>query len=199
MHVVAAGEDLFLPVERKVIAVFAHEDLGQQSGRGQAAFAQALGQRRDDGSQIGVGAVNVFAADDPPAQEAAGFVIELFVHFLADAAPGLRRGLHRFGIDDLFDERKIFRQARGAHFAGTGRVRFRHGWQRLGRRRGAGGGGQLQEQFELRGIDGFTAGAENAAHERIDLLAQERVLLARLLQRRLQGGDEIPQLGQFRL
>ena len=58
--------------------------LGQQSRRGQAAFAQALGQRHDDGGQIEMSAVNVFAADDSRAQEAAGFVIELFVHFLAD-------------------------------------------------------------------------------------------------------------------
>lgn len=49
LHVVAAGEDLFLPVEREVVAVFADEDVRGQTGRGQSAFAQTLGQQCDDG------------------------------------------------------------------------------------------------------------------------------------------------------
>ncbi len=198
MHVVAAGKDLFLTVERKVVAVFADQHLGEQTGRRQPAFAQALGQRRDDGGEIGVGAVNEFAANDPAAQETAGFVVELFVHFLADAAPGLRLCFHRLGIDDLFDQRQMLRQTRPALRAGTRSAFFPQTDQRWGREWDAErAGGELQEQFELRGIEGFAAGSEDAAHERIDLLAQERVLLLRRGQRGFQRDDAFAQKSQF--
>jgi hypothetical protein len=54
-----------------------------------------------------------------------------------------------------------------------------------------------QEQFELRGVDGFAARAEDAAHERIDLLTQKRVLLLRGQQRGFQRDDAFAQLNQF--
>ena len=195
MHFVAAGEDVFLPVEREVVAVFADEDVREQTGRGQSAFAQTLGQQCDDGGEIGVGAVNVFAADDAAPQEAAGFVVELFVYLLADTAPGFRLRFHRLGIEDLFDDGKIFGQSRCALFAGTGRALLGKTSCFNGGRRG--GGGELQEEFELRGIDLFAACSENPPHECIDFLAQERVLLVRGGERCFQRDDAFAQLNQF--
>ena len=173
LHPVAAGEDLFLPMEREVVAVFADEEVREQTGRGQPAFPQARGQRRDDGGEVGVGAMRVFAADGAPAQEAAGLVIKLLIHFLADAAPGGGLRWHWLGLEDDFDERKIFRQPWRGIFAGTGRAWLGPRRQRLGRWCG-GQGAVRQEQFELGGVEGFAARAEDAAHERIDLLAQEQ-------------------------
>lgn len=40
---VALMVDLLLPVEWKVIAIFGDDDLGKESGRGKAAFDEALG------------------------------------------------------------------------------------------------------------------------------------------------------------
>ena len=196
LHVVAAGEDLFLTIKRKVVAVFADEDVREQTGRGQSAFAQTLGQQCDDGGEIGVGAVNVFAADDAATQEAAGFVVELFVHLLADAAPGFRLRFHRLGIEDLFDDGKMFGQSRTTLFAGTGRARLGQWRQRLGRWCGD-AVAVRKDQFELRGIDLFAACSENPPHECIDLLAQERVLLVRGGERCFQRDDAFAQLNQF--
>lgn len=55
----------------------------------------------------------------------------------------------------------------------------------------------LQEQFELRGIDGFGARAEDAAHQRVDFLPQECVLFLRGFQRGFERDDAFAQLGQF--
>lgn len=140
--------------------------------------------------------MNVFAADDAPAQEAAGFVVELFVHFLADAAPGFGRRLDRFGIEDLFDDGKMFGQSRTTLFAGTGSARLGQWRQRLGCWCGD-AVAVRKDQFELRGIDLFAACSENPPHECIDLLAQERVLLVRGGECRLQRDDAFAQLNQF--
>ncbi len=43
---VPGAQDGFLPVERKVIAVFGHRDAGQKPGGGDAAFLRQCGQGR---------------------------------------------------------------------------------------------------------------------------------------------------------
>ena len=56
-------------------------------------------------------ALHILAPDEPAAQELRGLVIELFAHFLSDAAPGLGACLHRIRVDDLLDDRKVLWQA----------------------------------------------------------------------------------------
>ncbi len=112
MHSMAPEKNLFLSVKRQVVAVFAHQNLSQQSGPRQAAVQQSLRQRCDQRPGILHRAMNVFATDEPSAQEPARFVIELFADFLADQAPGLGLLLHRLGINNLFDDRQLFGQTR---------------------------------------------------------------------------------------
>ncbi|MEN9576773.1 MAG: hypothetical protein RL514_4628 [Verrucomicrobiota bacterium] len=107
MHLVAVPEDLFLPIQRKVIAVFADQHLRQQARCGQAAIQQPFRQGCDHGRLVEFHPVNVFAADHAAAQKAGRFVIELFADFLADATPALRRGFHRLGINHFFDSRQV--------------------------------------------------------------------------------------------
>ena len=121
----------------------------------------------------------------------------MFTDFLSDAAPGFGLGLHRLGVEHLFDDGKVFRQTRGA-FVADARRRRRHGLRCnkfcFGRRRAR---GQLQEQFELRGIEGLAARAKDAPHQRVDFLPQECVLFLGGFQRRFECDDAFPQLGQF--
>ena len=114
---VAANENLFLPVQRQMVAVFAHQNVRQQSGCGQTTILQTFWQRRDDRCLVKVNPVNVFAPNGPAAQKTRRFKIQLLADFLADATPALRRGLHRFGINDFFNHRQVLRQTRGAFFA----------------------------------------------------------------------------------
>ena len=52
-------------------------------------------------------ALHILAPDEPAAQELRGLVIELFAHFLSDAAPGLRTGFDSIRIDDLLNHWKV--------------------------------------------------------------------------------------------
>ncbi len=121
---VTLRKNLFLPVEWKVIAIFADDHLGQQPGSGDAAFEQTLRQGRDHRSQIGIGAVNKLAANRPAAQKAGRFVIELLGDFLPDAAPVLRLRFDRIEIDHLFNDGKILRYADRAILADGHRASF---------------------------------------------------------------------------
>ena len=47
---VTLQENLFLPIQRQMVAVFSHHDVRQQSRRGQAAIQQPFRQRRDQRS-----------------------------------------------------------------------------------------------------------------------------------------------------
>jgi hypothetical protein len=55
-----------------VVAVFIDQNVRQQSGCGQSTFLQTFWQRRDDRCLVKVNAVNVFAPDNPAAQETRG-------------------------------------------------------------------------------------------------------------------------------
>ena len=97
MNPVAVSENGFLPVERKVIAILAYDDLRQKSGRRKAAFLQARRQGSDQGRRFRVPTPHVFAAHQPSAQEPPGFVVELFADLRTDQAPILWRLLHFLG------------------------------------------------------------------------------------------------------
>ena len=62
---VALPVNLFLPVQGKMVAVFSHHNVGQQTRRRQAAVQQPFGQGRDEGRAIGVGPVNVLSGAPP--------------------------------------------------------------------------------------------------------------------------------------
>ena len=109
MNPVAVSKNGFLPVERKVIAILADDDLRQKSGRRNAALLQARRQCRDHGRRFRVPTPHVFAAHQSPAQEPSGFVVELFADLRTDQAPILWRLLHFLGIDDLLDNRQVRR------------------------------------------------------------------------------------------
>ena len=181
MHSVTANKNLFLPVKWKVVAVFAHQDVRQQSGRSQSTLLQTFRQRRDERGAVQINAVNIFSANGSAAQKARRLEVQLLADFLADAAPALRCGLHRFGINDFLHHRQVVRQARRALFAGTndgglgffdngeGIVRGHKGWQ-------------LQEQFQLRSIQSLTARSKHPPHQPINLLPQQIVLPTTLRQ-----------------
>ena len=109
VNLVAVSKNGFLPVERKVIAELADDDLRQKSRRRNAALLQARRQCRDQGRRFRVPAPHVFASHQSPAQEPSGFVVELFADLRTDQAPILWRLLHFLGIDDLLDNRQVRR------------------------------------------------------------------------------------------
>lgn len=178
MDAVAGAVDLLLPVEREVIAELGDEDLREQARSREAAFLQALGQRGDDGHGVHFAAAHILAPDEPAAQEARGFVIEVFADFLADATPLRRTGLDRRGIEHFLDHRQVLGQ--------PGAALTRRKWDRrapwLLRCHGLGRfWGRLvhalQKQQQLRGIEPLAFRPEERAHQQVDLLPQERVLL----------------------
>ena len=71
-------KDLFLPIQRQMVAVFGHQDVRQQARRGQAAVLQPFRQRRDHRGKGRRNAGNIFFADGAAAQKAGRFVIQLF-------------------------------------------------------------------------------------------------------------------------
>ena len=75
---VARPVDRFLPVERKMIAIFAHDDLREEPRCHEAALQERIGQRRDDGHGIEHAALHILGAHRAPAQEARGFIVEPF-------------------------------------------------------------------------------------------------------------------------
>ena len=99
----------FLSGERKVIAIFADDDLGQKSWRGDAALLPALRQGRDPQNRFRVPTPLVFAPDLASAQEAPRFVVALFANLRTNPAPSLWRLLHFLRIDNFLDNRQVRR------------------------------------------------------------------------------------------
>src|SRR5580658_6167334 len=85
VHPMAAPVDLFLPVQRKVVAVFAYKDLRQQPWRGDATLLELLRQRRDDWRVLALPAMHVLSPDQPPPNESGRLVVELLADFLSYA------------------------------------------------------------------------------------------------------------------
>ena len=123
MHAVARPVDFLLPVEGKVIAILAHDDLCEQAGRGNAAILELLRQWGDERHGVEFAAPDELAPDEPKAHEARRLVVELLADFFADAAPGLRRGLDLRRFDDLLDDLQIRGPAR-LMAAGVRRARW---------------------------------------------------------------------------
>ena len=80
-------ENLFLPIEREVIAVFAEEDVEDQARRGIAVFYQSLRCRSDQGSDRAVIDPFVFIANGDGFEEARRRDIKLFRSLFADLYP----------------------------------------------------------------------------------------------------------------
>jgi hypothetical protein len=111
MNGVPRGENVLLPVERIVVAVFAHDDRREQARRGDAPVLQGL-QLGDDRRGVGMIAPHVLAAHDAAREKSRRFVVEQLGDFLADVTPCLGAALHRLGIDDFLDHRQVRRPAR---------------------------------------------------------------------------------------
>jgi hypothetical protein len=127
-----------------------------------------------------VGFVNVFAAHQPAAQKAARLIIQLLGDFLTDQPPVLRLRFDHVRIDHFFHYGQVLRQSR---FVLRAR---RSGWFGQRRRRGLARRSNalrlgLKQQLQLSRVQPFAAGTKNPAHQRVDLLSQERVLLAQQL------------------
>ena len=178
-----------------MVAIFADQNLRQQTRRGQAAIQQPFRQGGDHRHRVHFRPVDILLADEAAAQKAGGFVIKLFADFLPNAPPLFGLGFHRFGFDHFFHHGQMFWQPGSGFLPGARSRHFGHRHHRS--HRGGGRTGQLQQQFQLGPVHRFAAGAKYAAHQRINLLAQQRVLLPGQCQGLLQRADELAQGGQF--
>jgi len=79
-----AGEDLGLAIERQVIVIFRHDDMGKQPCSGAAAGDRMVWRRRRDHPVAGP--ARQFLANVPDDFEAAGHVIEGLGHVIGDLA-----------------------------------------------------------------------------------------------------------------
>ena len=101
--------NLFLPVQRQMVAVFGDQNLRQQSRRRQAAIQQAFRQRRGQRRAIRIFAVNVGAADGAPPQKPRRLIVQLLTDFLPDATPRFRLRLDCFRFNHFFHHRQVLR------------------------------------------------------------------------------------------
>ncbi len=178
---VSAPLRLLLTIEREVVAVFANDNVGEQSGGGGAAVLKDV-QRGGDRWRGGIAAADILAPDEPAAHEARGRNVELAGDFLANAAPlcGLRAHDVR-NYDFLFDG-QVLREAGTAFLAAARGVFGGDGLQRVtggghaGGRRFSRGGFSFhagEQQFELGGIELFALCSKDAPHQQVDLLPQQ--------------------------
>ena len=163
------GKDLLLSIQRKVIAVFTHDDRREQPRRGQAAILQR-GQRGHDGCGIRMIPAHILAAHEPAFEEPGRFVVELFGHFFADLSPGFRTSFHRLRHEDLFDDRQMLGQARPA-FTRRRRCGRRAPWglRAHGLRGFSRSIESLQHQKQLRPVHLLALRAIQPVDQRIDL------------------------------
>ena len=184
---VPGAQDRFLPVERKVVAVFGHGDAGQQARGGDAAFLRLRGKRGNDRRGFIVLTGDIFGPDDDAAVILGGIAIEHLCALFANAAPLGGFGGNLLGLDDLFD---------GGQMSGNALAGFAFGpW--LGGECGLPvireeeGGlvfsrlfgflGQREHQLELARVELFARGPEHPAQNEIHLLAQEAVFMVQAL------------------
>jgi hypothetical protein len=79
-----AGKDLGLTIERQVIVIFRHDDMGEQPCPGAAAGDRVVGRRRRHNRVTNP--ARQFLSNVPDDFEAAGHVIEGLGHFIGDLA-----------------------------------------------------------------------------------------------------------------
>jgi hypothetical protein len=118
MHLMALRENLFLPIQRQMVAVFAHQNVRQQPRRGQTGLAGVPATARSPEPVQDQRGEHIFA-DGPAAQKTRRFIIQLLADFLPDATPGFGLLFHRFGINHFFDQGQVLGQARCALFPRT--------------------------------------------------------------------------------
>lgn len=134
------------------------------------------------------------APDQMAAEKLPRSVVELFGDFLPDAAPGLRVGFDRAGVDDFLNDRKMLREpgpagrfgapdgvvcggglqgvsGDGCHVGGVGFSRWRGRWRVFV---------SGQEKLQLGGVELLAFGPEDPAHEGVDFLLEEGHFLTQL-------------------
>ena len=109
-----------------MVAVFAHQQLRQQSRRGQTVLGYPCGRRGHHRRQWTLGHTHIFGPHRFAPEELAGLVIQEPADFLADALVMLRLGLHQFRLDDFADHWQVLR---GAQALGVGAVAAGRGWR----------------------------------------------------------------------
>ena len=178
--------DLLLSIEGQVIGVFADDDVGEQPWREDAAFEEFFGKSCDDGSGFGLRDPNILRAHEATAQEAAGFVVEFFADFLADAPPRFGAGFDRGGLENDFLDGQVLGQAGLAlpsRFGAAGACRLDQCLRRFVPFRSYGGFGlsrtvEIPEEVELGGIEFFALRPVELPDNVVELLAKETVFLA---------------------
>ena len=169
-----------------MIGVFADDDVGEQPRREDAAFQKFFGKLRYDRSGLRVGDTHILRAHEAAAQEAAGFVVEFFADFLADAPPRFGTGFDRFGLENDFLDGQILGQAGLAlpsRFGAAGACRCNQCLRRFVPFRSCGGFGlsravEIPEEVELGGIEFFALRPVELPDDVVELLAKETVFLA---------------------
>ena len=134
--------------------------------------------------------MHILRPDQPPTEEAARFVVELFTDLLTDPAPLSGFGLHGFGFQDLLHHGQVLGQPLPAFLPGP-----RSGLHGLLLLHGSRCGclGQSEEEFQLILGDLLAGGAEHPPQDQVELLAKQGVLALGDLQRRrhgLQSGEQ---------
>jgi hypothetical protein len=107
-----AGEDVFLPVERKVVRALADHDVREKAGAGQALFHRLFGlageRRRAVAVLVRAGALETDVLDDVKGR---GNVFELLAFLLADATArgaafgAFQRVARKFALDPAAGKR----------------------------------------------------------------------------------------------
>ena len=185
MHPVALAVAGLLPVKWQVIGILGAEHLRGQPCGGQAAFLQARWPGRDERGSVRISTAHELAPDESAANEARRSVVEWLADLLPQATPGGRTRLDRFWVEDLLDNRQPLGQAGRACVLGWRTWRDWCGLQRrLSRCLRLGRGlvlHALQEPLPPGRVEWLTLAAEASANERVDLLAQARVLTLQTL------------------
>ncbi len=121
---------------------------------------------------------DILVADEPPTQEAGGFVVELLGDFAADAPPSLRVARDCDGIEDFLNDGQVLGPTLLGRSAALGPVGIViRGLLRLVSPGGVGfshfyRGFPAKQEFELVGTQRLAAFAKDAPDQEVDLLAK---------------------------
>lgn len=173
-----SGENGLLAVERKVVDVFADEQVGKQARGGKPADERSGGRGGDDGRKVAAGLATEFRAHDATLDISGRNDVQQFGDFLAAALEGFGIGGDKVG-DDLggLDGQAV--EAGDAAAVATSLLGAAHGLRSGGGLlrcvRAAGGWlfsrrQVLEEYLELGGINLLALVAEKAADEVVELL-----------------------------
>lgn len=150
--------------------------------RGQAVVGHLRGRGRDDRRQRPLIHARILGPHGFLPEELAGIVVEPAADFRADLLPFLRLGPHQFRLDHFAHHFQVLGRADAAHArarAWCGGPSRKLLCFHLEFNTAPGQAGE--EQFQLRGVQLLALLAEEAAGQRVELLAQQGVLTAQLL------------------